>query len=88
MVTLLRGEDESYTCETGLADLSEIANGVKKLPEDWINEDGVSMNYNFYKYALPLIQGEVSVPFENGVPNLVQLNMEKIALKLGAHNFE
>ena len=46
------------------------------------------MNYNFYKYALPLIQGEVSVPFENGVPDLVQLNMEKIALKLGAHNFE
>ncbi|MFT4901799.1 MAG: 6-phosphofructokinase [Lentimonas sp.] len=88
MVTLLRGEGELYSCETGLADLSEIANGVKKLPESWINEDGVSMNFNFYKYALPLIQGEVKVPYENGVPALVKLKQEKIGRKLGAHNFE
>jgi 6-phosphofructokinase 1 len=88
MVTLLRGDGETYTCETGLADLSEIANGVKKLPVNWINEDGVSMNYNFYKYALPLIQGEVKVPYENGVPALVQLKMEKVGRKLGAHIFE
>lgn len=84
MVTLLRGEGDSYNCETGLADLAEIANGVKKLPQDWINEDGVSMSYNFYKYALPLIQGEVQVPFENGVPALVQLKRVKAARKLGA----
>ena len=88
MVTLLRGEGDTYTCETGLVDLSEIANGVKKLPESWINEDGVSMNYNFYKYALPLIQGEVQVPYDNGVPALIQLKMEKIDRKLGAHSFE
>lgn len=88
MVTLVRGEGETYTCETGLTSLSEIANGVKKLPESWINEDGVSMNYNFYKYALPLIQGEVQVPYENGVPALVKLKMEKIGRKLGPHSFE
>ena len=88
MVTLLRGDGETYTCETGLAPLSEIANGVKKLPESWINEDGVSMNYNFYKYALPLIQGEVQVPFENGVPTFAKLKMVKIPRKLGAHTFE
>jgi 6-phosphofructokinase 1 len=46
------------------------------------------MNFNFYKYALPLIQGEVQVPYENGVPDLVQLNMEKVGRKLGAHSFE
>lgn len=84
MVTLLRGEGDNYSCETGLADLAEIANGVKKLPQDWINDDGVSMSYNFYKYALPLIQGEVQVPFENGVPALVQLKRVKAARKLGA----
>ena len=88
MVTLLRGDEDTYTCGTGLADLSEIANGVKKLPESWINEDGVSMNYNFYKYALPLIQGEVKVPYENGVPALVKLGMEKVERKLGAHTVE
>lgn len=88
MVTLLRGDEDNYTCGTGLADLSEIANGVKKLPESWINEDGVSMNFNFYKYALPLIQGEVQVPYDNGVPALVKLSMEKVERKLGAHVVE
>jgi 6-phosphofructokinase 1 len=88
MVTLLRAEGDSYVCETGLAPLAEIANGVKKLPESWINEDGVSMNYNFYKYALPLIEGEVKVPYENGVPNLIKLRMEKAERKLGAYTFE
>jgi len=88
MVTLVRGDGETYTCETGLTPLAEIANGVKKLPESWINEDGVSMNFNFYKYALPLIQGEVKVPFENGVPVLAKLKMVKIPRKLGAHSFD
>ncbi len=88
MVTLLRGEGDSYTCETGLAPLSEIANGVKALPENWINEDGVTMSYQFYKYALPLIQGEVQVPYENGVPVLAKLKNEKVQRQLPPHNFE
>lgn len=85
MVTLLRSDAEHYKCETGLAKLSEVANGVKKLPENWINEDGVSMNFNFYKYALPLIQGEVQVPYENGVPAFAKLKMVKVNRKLDTY---
>lgn len=88
MVTLIRGDGEHYRCETGLTDLSEVANGVKKLPESWINEDGVSMNFNFYKYALPLIQGEVQVPYENGVPSFAKLKMAKVTRHLDAHPIE
>ncbi|ADE55329.1 6-phosphofructokinase [Coraliomargarita akajimensis] len=88
MVTLVRAEADSYKCETGLAPLSEIANGVKKLPESWINEDGTSMSYQFYKYALPLIQGEVQVPYENGVPVLAQLRCDKVQRQLAPHVFE
>ncbi|MGF1484985.1 MAG: 6-phosphofructokinase [Opitutales bacterium] len=83
MVTLLRGETDLYTCETGLADLSEVANGVKPLPTNWINDDGVSLNFQFTKYALPLIQGEVEVPFENGVPKFIQLARIRVQRKLG-----
>ena len=36
-----------------LADLSEIANGVKEIPEEWISEDGVSMSAKFIKCASP-----------------------------------
>jgi 6-phosphofructokinase 1 len=84
MVTLLRGDAEHYTCETGLAPLSEIANGVKKLPREWINEDGVSMNFQFLRYAQPLIQGEVTVPHENGVPVFARLDKVRVDKSLPA----
>ncbi len=29
---------------------------------------GVSMNFQFFRYALPLIQGEVPVVYDNGLP--------------------
>ncbi|HEU5080785.1 MAG TPA: 6-phosphofructokinase [Opitutaceae bacterium] len=85
MVTLLRGDGDHYTCETGLAPLSDIANGVKKLPREWINEDGVSMNFQFLRYAQPLIQGETTVPYENGIPAFVKLEKVRVDKQLGAY---
>ena len=86
MVTLTRAESDAYVCETGLADLSEIANGVKPLPASWINEDGVSLNYQFVKYASPLIQGEVKVPHENGLPAFVRLGKSPVPQQLPAYD--
>jgi len=77
-VILVRGDTDHYTCETGLAPLAEIANGVKKLPGEWINEDGVSMNFQFFRYALPLIQGEVAVPYDNGLPVFARLEKHRV----------
>jgi len=85
MVTLLRGENDHYTVETGLAPLSDIANGVKKLPREWINEDGVSMNFQFLRYAQPLIQGETVVPYENGLPIFAKLEKSRIDKVLGEY---
>jgi 6-phosphofructokinase 1 len=88
MITLIRGDSDSYVCETGLADLSEIANGVKSLPASWINEDGVSLSYQFVKYASPLIQGEVNVPYENGLPKFVKLGKVHVERVLPAYEVE
>ena len=88
MVTLLRGEGEQYTSETGLCSLSDVANGVKSIPVSWINDDGVSLNFQFIEYATPFIQGEVSVPYENGVPTYCQLGKIWVDKMLGAHTFE
>jgi 6-phosphofructokinase len=88
MVILVRGEGEAYSCETGLAPLSEIANGVKEIPEDWISEDGVSMTAKFIKYAQPLVMGEVEVPFENGVPAYVRLSKRRVRKVLDPFTFE
>ena len=85
MVTLLRGETEHYTVETGLAPLSEIANGTKKLPREWINEDLVSMNFQFLRYAQPLIQGEVVLPYDTGVPTYAKLDKVRVDKVLPAY---
>jgi len=85
MVTLVRGETDHYSCETALVPLSDIANGVKKLPREWINEDGISMNFQFLRYAQPLIQGEVSVPFENGVPAFTHFGRDRVEKTLPAY---
>ena len=78
LVTLVRGDGDQYTCETGLTALSEIVGNLKKLPREWINEDGVSLNFQFFRYATPLIQGEVSVPFDNGLPAYAKLAREGV----------
>ncbi len=85
MVTLVRGETEHYTVETGLAPLSEIANGTKKLPREWINEDLVSMNFQFLRYAQPLIQGEVTVPHDTGVATYARLDKVRVDKVLPAY---
>ena len=73
MVTLVRKSSSPYQCSTGLCDLEEVANGVKRIPEHWLGEDGVSLNYHFMQYAYPLIQGEVEVPFGGGLPKRAYL---------------
>ena len=85
MVTLIRGDAEHYTVETSLAPLSEIANGIKKLPREWINEDGVSMNFQFLRYAQPLVTGEVAVPYDTGVPVFARLDKVRVDKTLPAY---
>jgi hypothetical protein len=89
MIVLTRSNDgDQYVCETGLAPLEDIANGVKMLPKEWINEDGVSMNYQFFKYASPLIKGEVQVPHDHGIPQYVTLSKNRVSKMLGEHKFD
>ncbi len=78
LVTLVRGDGDNYTCETGLSALSDIVGNLKKLPKEWVNEDGVSLNFQFFRYATPLIQGEVTVPYDNGLPSYVRLSKEGV----------
>jgi 6-phosphofructokinase 1 len=85
LVTLVRGDTDTYTCETGLAPLADVANNVKKLPREWINEDGVSMNFQFIRYAQPLIQGEVTIPHDNGVPQFARLDKVRVDKVLPAY---
>ncbi|MDE6576335.1 MAG: diphosphate--fructose-6-phosphate 1-phosphotransferase [Opitutales bacterium] len=72
MVTLLRAEGSRYSVEYGVADLSNVVSHQKALPEHWFGEDG-TLNHNFIKYALPLIQGAVTCAEEDGLPRFAKL---------------
>jgi ATP-dependent phosphofructokinase / diphosphate-dependent phosphofructokinase len=85
MVTIVRGDGDHYTSETGLAPLSDVANSVKKLPREWINEDGISMNFQFLRYAQPLIQGEITIPHDSGVPVFARLDKSRVDKVLPAY---
>ncbi|MDI1248399.1 MAG: 6-phosphofructokinase [Lacunisphaera sp.] len=78
LVTLVRGDGDNYTCETGLSALTDVVGNLKKLPKEWVNEDGVSLNFQFFRYATPLIQGEVTVPYDNGLPAYARLGKEGV----------
>jgi 6-phosphofructokinase 1 len=82
MVKLVRTQQSPYRWSTGLQPLSEIANVEHLLPRDWMTEDGFLPNEKFIEYARPLIEGEVKVPNEGGLPKYVTLEKHPVEKKL------
>ena len=62
-----------YHCKMVLLPLSSVANYEKKVPLEWINEDGNGLKHEFIDYALPLIQGEPELPLEHSLPRYARL---------------
>ncbi|BFL39973.1 6-phosphofructokinase [Agathobaculum sp. NSJ-28] len=69
-------DENGYKCEIELLPLSQVANTEKKVPRDWINEEGNGVNEKFIEYAMPLINGENVGPKVNGLPRFA--NLKKI----------
>ena len=65
--------DGKYTCEMELLPLSSVANFEKKVPQEWINEEGNGLNSQLIDYVLPLIQGEPELPLESSLPRYAKL---------------
>ncbi len=62
-----------YTCEYVRIPLSEVANAEKKVPAEWIINNGTALSEEYVKYALPLIQGDEKAPLEDGLPRFARL---------------
>lgn len=62
-----------YTCNTKLVPLTSVANFEKKVPLEWIDEDGAGVTQDFIDYALPLIQGCPERATENSMPRYAKL---------------
>ena len=82
MVKIVRQQSSPYKWTTGLQPLATIANIEHLVPREWISEDGFLPNEKFIEYARPLIDGEVKVPMEGGLPKYVTLEKVKVEKKL------
>ena len=79
MVAFEREPGKSYKCNIKLINLTEVANREKKIPDEWITPDGVGLTQDYIDYALPLIQGDTNLPFEDGMPRFAKL--KKVLVK-------
>ena len=68
MINFIRKSDDPYILEFGTADVNEICNKEKAVPEEWITKDSSDIGDEFIAYARPLIQGSVEVPMKDGLP--------------------
>ncbi len=53
--------------------LSAVASHEKLLPPEFISTDGFGITEAARRYLAPLITGEASPPFKNGLPDYVRL---------------
>ena len=55
------------------ADVHLIANVEKKVPREWINEDGTYVSAELIHYIRPLIQAEIAPLWVDGLPRHLRL---------------
>ncbi len=68
MVCIKRISNMPYDINYSYAPIENIANEAKSIPREWINEAGNDVKEELITYLTPLIQGECTVSYMNGLP--------------------
>lgn len=68
MIAFKRMDGEPYRMECCTVDVNLVCNQEQPVPAEWITGGGNDIGQAYIDYALPLIQGELSRPMDNGVP--------------------
>ncbi len=68
MMVFNRTGDAPYTVEPSSEDIAKIANKVRAVPREFINERGNNVTKECLEYISPLIQGETEPTYKNGIP--------------------
>jgi 6-phosphofructokinase len=82
MPIVVRDSSNPYRWHLEDVALSKVANVEKKVPREFISQDGYGITDACREYLLPLIAGEAYPPYENGLPQYIQLPLQTIAKKL------
>ena len=68
MATIIRDSSNPYKVHYETFDIHNIANVEKKIPLEWIDIENNQMKDEFLEYARPLIIGELTPIFKDGLP--------------------
>lgn len=70
-----------YKCKYKLVNLSKAANTEKTVPLEWFNENKTGLTQDYIDYVLPLIQGDMKAPLEDGLPRFAKLSKIRVPKK-------
>ena len=73
MAAVIRTSDNRYATEFKALPVCNIANAIKSVPADYINDAGNDVTEKMVEYLTPLIQGEMNTVYENGIPKYIYL---------------
>jgi len=68
MMVFDRVGDDPYKVEASSEDIAKIANQVRAVPREFINERGNNVTKECLEYISPLIHGETEPIYKNGIP--------------------
>lgn len=68
MVVMLREDSKDYEIKYSLYDIHDIANIEKKIPSNMIDSENKQLTEDYIKYARPLIMGELTPIYTDGLP--------------------
>ena len=74
MMIFERVSDNPYTVEIGMVDAKLVANTEKVFPKEWICDNSTNISSEAHAYFLPLINGEVKIKTQNGLPVHFKIN--------------
>ncbi|KEQ19311.1 6-phosphofructokinase [Endozoicomonas numazuensis] len=82
MSSIIRESNAPYRWSIGEVQLEEVANYEKKMPMEFIDDDGFGITSVCREYLEPLIEGEEYPPYLNGLPRFAKLKKVLVEKKL------
>ena len=73
MVAVRRLADQPYRIQYEYEEIGKIANEVKTVPVEWITEHKNDVKAELLAYLSPLIQGEIELSYQNGLPDYMDI---------------
>jgi 6-phosphofructokinase len=82
MPVIVRKSSRPYRWTIGHVPLAEVANQEKKLPRNYITEDGFGITEACRRYLEPLVAGEAYPPYRDGLPEYVRIKGTPVRKRL------